>query len=87
MININQALLDPSSVFFKPRDVLGCDELSKKQKVEILKRWEYDARELEVADEENMGGIDPDILDEILEALHELHASGTWGEGAATKQG
>jgi len=72
MIDIDKALLDPASVFKTPEEVLTSDELSRKQKIEILRRWEYDARELQVAEEENMIGTNSDILGEIMRALLSL---------------
>jgi hypothetical protein len=39
-----------------------------------LLRWEYDARELEVAEEENMVGGPPSLLREIHNALLELQS-------------
>ena len=44
-----KALLDPTSAFTSPEQVLTSAELSREQKIEILHRWEYDARALEVA--------------------------------------
>lgn len=44
MIDVNLAFLDPTSVFKIPNDVLKCNDLSRKQKIQILRRWEYDAR-------------------------------------------
>ena len=49
-----KALLDPASAFTSPEQVLTSAELSREQKIEILHRWEYDARQMEVAEEENM---------------------------------
>jgi hypothetical protein len=76
MVDIEQALLDPTSVFGHPKDVLSHPELTREQKIEILRRWAYDAKELEVADEENMHHEtrNEDILDDILQALNELGA-------------
>jgi hypothetical protein len=34
-------------------------DLSREQKVEILRRWEYDMRELQVADDESMTAKEP----------------------------
>ncbi len=62
-MNIEQAMLDPTNAFASPEDVFNEQSLTRDQKVKILRRWEYDARELEVADEENMSGGPPDILD------------------------
>jgi len=75
MIDVEKAKLDPTSVFAHPRDVLAQQSLSRDQKIDILRRWAYDAREIEIADQENMGGraID-DPLDEVLKCLKELGA-------------
>lgn len=86
-MDVEKALLDPASVFASPGAVVEDDSLTRDQKVEVLRRWEYDARELEVAEEENMGGGPPDILGEVLDALHRL-GSGAAGESQSpTKQG
>ncbi len=53
----------------------------------ILRRWEYDARELEVAEEENMGGASPSLLGEILNARHALNAGVDTEHSPPTKQG
>ena len=72
MIDLDRAMLVPASVFKTPDEVLQSEELSSEQKIDILRRWEYDARELEVAEEENMLGSNSDILDQILRALLKL---------------
>ncbi len=84
-----KALLDPASTFPSPEQVLSSAELSREQKIEILHRWEYDARELEVAEEENMlsDSDQPGILDEILRCLHALGAGLDPARSAPTKQG
>lgn len=69
MIDLERALLVPSSVFKTPDDVVQSEKLSCEQKIEILRRWEYDARELQVAEEEGMVGSNSSILDQILRAL------------------
>ena len=71
---LKKALLDPSSVYKSPDRVIKDKSLSRKQKIEILRRWEYDAIELQVAEEENMQGQNGKLLDEILNALHEIDA-------------
>ena len=63
-----------TNAFRGPEDVLEGDELTRKQKIEILHRWKFDALQLEVAEEENMGSEHPsDILDRVLQALHALN--------------
>ena len=69
---VEMALLDPAAVFAVPEDVVGEQSLSKAQKVEILRRWEYQAAEEAVALEEGMPGDDSDLLRRILVALGEL---------------
>jgi len=73
MTDYKKALLDPTLVFGTPQDVVNDTELSRDQKVEILRRWQYDARELEVAEEEaGMAVRKPEIPDLIASALHSL---------------
>nr|NIQ12631.1 hypothetical protein [Gammaproteobacteria bacterium] len=61
--------------------------LTRDQKFKILERWEYDARELEVAEEENLGGGSPSLLPEILKALRILNADVDLKSTTPTKQG
>ncbi len=72
MTDIDKALLDPTSVFKAPEDVIKARDLTREQKIEILRRWEYDARELEVADDESMTGGNSDLLQRVLESLSAL---------------
>ena len=67
-------MLNPALVFLGPEDVLQRDELTREQKIEVLRRWKFDALQLQVAEEENMGSEQPsDILDRVLQALHALN--------------
>lgn len=86
-MRIERAFIDPGSVFRSPREVLACGHLSREQKIELLRRWEYDVRELQVAEEENMPGRMPVGLDEILQALRELGAGSAAERSSPTKQG
>lgn len=86
MTDLDKAMLDPGSVFDKPSDVLDAEDITRDQKIEILKRWEYDARELQVASEENMPDNNSGLLDSVLEALHSLGVFSEESE-APTKQG
>jgi len=87
MIDVEKALLDPSLVFKTPEELLANNELSREQKVEILRRWEYDVRELQVAEEESMDGPQPVTLDAVLSALRALGAPADTERSAPTKQG
>ena len=72
MDKFEQAKCDPASFFATPEAVLQSKQFTKEQKIAILQSWAYDARELEVADEENMAGGERDLMERILLALHQL---------------
>ena len=86
-MNIKQALQDPNHTFSCPDDVCGEPSFTRDQKIKILRQWEYDTRELGVAEEENMGGGPPDLLDKVLMALHRLGADADPEYTPPTKQG
>lgn len=71
-MDFNEAKLDPSSAFDRPADVVTEAGLSREQKIEILRQWEYDAREMDVAEEENMQGTSRVELSDVLEALDKI---------------
>ncbi len=77
MTTIQRAIDNPAACFSRPRDVLADVDLSREDKIRVLKRWEYDARLLEVAQEENMIARTPSALSEILDSLHALDAEGS----------
>jgi len=75
MTDLEKALLDPTMVYTDPSDVVADQSLTRDQQIEILRRWEYDARELEVAEEEaGMTVRRPEMFDLVLQALHTLGA-------------
>lgn len=86
-IDYNQAVADPTASFDSPADVLTAVSLTHEQKVEILRRWEADARELMVASDENMGGGEPPRLDEVHSALRELGIDPEGGSATTTMHG
>jgi len=59
-----------------PQQLLARDDLTREQKIGILRQWEQDLRELMVAEEENMSAAEPMnvSLDEVLVALETLGA-------------
>ena len=67
-----KAILDPPSVFDTPQDVLEDEYLTTSQRIEILRRWEYDAREVSVAEDEGMPARNGETLQQILQALQKL---------------
>ncbi len=73
MIDVTKAMLDPTMVFKEPKDVVASNELTRNQKLEILRRWKYDAQQLEVAEEEaGMAVRRPEMFDRVVQALHML---------------
>jgi len=62
----------PASVFASPEEVLEHGEFTCEQKIEILRRWQNDAVELDVAVEEGMPGEDDPLLRRIMLALGTL---------------
>ena len=73
MIDVTRAMLDPTMVFKEPKDVVASNELTRDQKIEILRRWKYDAQQLEVAeDEAGMAVRRPEMFDRVVQALHML---------------
>jgi hypothetical protein len=89
MVDVKKALLNPSAVFKQPEEVVENNDLSRDQKIEILSRWEYDIRQLQVADEESMTAPRPEAvaLDTVLKALRALGAPADVEHSAPTKQG
>ena len=84
---LERAVARPWSVYRTPESVLADTRLNAAQKRRILESWERDSRELAVAEEENMGGGEPDMLGRVLEALSTLPAGDERPRGPATKHG
>jgi hypothetical protein len=85
-MDMDKALLDPGSAFATPEKLLARPDLSNGQKIEILRRWAYDASEACVAAEEGMPGGNGDLLRRILLALERLGASVDVDQVGPTKQ-
>jgi hypothetical protein len=71
-----------------PKDVLGREDLSRDEKLELLHQWELDLREHMVAEEEIMLATEPVAvtLDEVLDALRALGAESRF-QDVTTKHG
>ncbi|ACJ18424.1 hypothetical protein [Coxiella burnetii] len=89
MSHFKKALMDPTAFYKEPKAVLVDSNLTKKEKLQILRQWEYDARELMVAEEENMLGdaSSSSMLSRILKAIHELDPSYDGTKSSGTKHG
>ena len=66
---IEQALISPAAIFDSPQEVVESAALTKIMKIELLKRWELDARALQRATEENMSGGEASQIDAVNDAL------------------
>jgi hypothetical protein len=86
-IDREQALASPADVFASPEDVVEYTGLSREEKVEILRRWAYEAAELAVAEDEGMGGGEPNLTDRIYQCLHWLDAETETDTAGLTKHG
>lgn len=69
-IDIEQAKLDPASVFHAPKDVLAAPGLSLEDKKAILTRWVTDAEALLRATGEGMPPAENRNPAELLRAVH-----------------
>jgi hypothetical protein len=71
----------------RPNDVLSDPDLTDTQKIEVLRRWEYDASEVSVAEEKGMAHTDGITLYQVLQALHQLIPDIDSDRRPPTKQG
>lgn len=71
---LSTALTSPTAIFDEPDEVVRRRDLSRDQKIEILKRWELDARALQRATDESMAGGELPELDAVNKALLTLDA-------------
>lgn len=90
MTNLELAKHNPEKVYKHPHDVLVDKSINRKDKIDILRRWEYDEREISVAEEENMQGSNGShiiVLEEISQALLDLGVDSDDEGRPPTKQG
>jgi hypothetical protein len=85
-IDLAKAKIDPGSVFESPEELREHPGLTKEQKIEILRRWAYDASELAVAEEEGMTGGEPSHLSRVLSVLDTLAGEYDVEHSPPTKQ-
>lgn len=82
---LEKAMRDPALFYAAPDDVVADSRLDREAKRAILKSWELDARELAVAESENMGGGEPNMLTRVLAALARIDGSRTDAEARQSK--
>ena len=69
MLDVKAAKTNPSKYFHTPKEVLIHPELSRTNKIDILRQWEVDARLMSVAEEESMGDGEHSHLGAVVSAL------------------
>lgn len=85
---IDKALLDPAQVFESPGALAATTSIDKETRIELLRRWEYDAREIQVEEDESPSTTSTsNLLNEVLDALHQLGAQPELDKAPPTKQG
>jgi hypothetical protein len=75
MINLRDSIgirTTPQKIFDLPMEVVETESMTPKQKLKVLKRWEADAHDLEVATDESMNGGEQSRLSEVRRAIDEL---------------
>jgi hypothetical protein len=68
----DRALIAPEEVFEAPMDVVTTESMTPEQKLKVLKHWEANAYDLQVATEENMNGPGRPRLAEVRKAITTL---------------
>ena len=68
----DRALIAPEQVFTSPMDIVTTESMTPEQKLKILKHWEANARDLQVASEESMTGPGVSRLGEVKKAIIKL---------------
>lgn len=71
-LDLEQAMLSPSSVFKTPDEVRAVPGLSHEERCKILQQWKLDAQRLEESANENMSGGERSRLSEVSKVLTEL---------------
>jgi hypothetical protein len=71
-VTFEAALQDPQAFFAEPQDVADYPELSREQKLEILRRWEQDALRLSASESEGMGGGEENMIGRVELALRKV---------------
>lgn len=70
--DFDRALIAPEEVFNSPMDIVATGSLTPEQKMTVLKHWEANARDLQVATEESMTGPGNSRLGEVRRAIDRL---------------
>lgn len=72
--DLERARLKPSSVFTRPEQVLEVPDLTRAERIEILRRWAYEADQPALAQEEEPPAGELMLTDRIQNALDLLES-------------
>ena len=86
-VDLEAALLNPAGCFAVPGDVLAERGLTREQKLRILRQWDQDARQLAVAEEENMTGGEENMVGRVSKAILALGGDAERDQAVPTKLG
>ena len=68
-VDFEAALRDPKAFFAEPQDVADNLQLSRDEKLAILRQWEQDALRLSASESEGMGGGEENMLGRVKLAI------------------
>jgi hypothetical protein len=71
--SFDKLIADVSTHFSTPDELLVAEDLTREQKLTLLRQWEYDLHLMQVATEENMTGDAPPGNN--AEKIREVHAA------------
>ncbi|MGH6893173.1 MAG: hypothetical protein ACREEP_13020 [Dongiaceae bacterium] len=88
----DRLVADVSKYFATPEALVAAEDLTREQKLALLRQWEYDLHLLQVATEENMAGnsapgANAEKLRQIHKAAGKLGARPDPKKGGSTKTG
>ncbi len=66
---LDKIMRDPRAFFSEPRYVVAHPQLSREQKLAILRQWEQDALRLSASESEGMGGGEESMLGRVESAI------------------
>ncbi len=71
-MRFEELLQDPRASFDSPAQIVNSKDLNKAQKIELLRRWEYDVEQLQAAEGEGMDSNrnEGEMLQKLIDALH-----------------
>ena len=71
-VDFEAAMQDPQAFFAEPQNVADYSQLSREEKLAILRRWEQDALRLSASESEGMGGGEENMLGRVKLALQRV---------------